>query len=188
MATRPRDREALVVNLVRALTENPRATMAELASMVGVSRATLFRYFPSRQSMIGAITQACADSTEAALGRARPREGHFEDALLRMIEEMLPVAEMCTYTSPCSHGGMLANEPAERAGEAHSMSLRTSLIALFRQWQHQGVLKPDLPAAWMVESLILLLRGAATLVRNGHVARHDAARNVFSLFCNGITK
>ncbi|MBP6019360.1 MAG: TetR family transcriptional regulator [Burkholderiaceae bacterium] len=179
-ATKSRDRETLLLNLVNALADQPRASMGQLASIVGISRATLCRHFPSRDAMMLAMSEAGITSAEQALARARPNEGNSQHAIKRLIEELLPIAELYAYVDHQMR--------ADEAVEARVQPLRTSLIALFQKWQESGELRVDLPAAWLVESMSALLRSAATMIRSGRLARRDAAQSVFDLLWQGMSK
>lgn len=179
-ATKSRIREELLVNLVNALADQPRASMGQLASMVGLSRATLCRHFPSRDAMMLAMSQASIDSAEQALARAHPHEGPAEQALKRLIEELLPLAELYAYINQEMY--------TDAAVEVRAQPLRESLTALFLQWQQSGELRLDMPAAWLVESMAALLRSAATMIRSGRLARRDAPRKVFNLLWQGMSK
>lgn len=179
-ATKSRDREELLLNLVNALADQPRASMGQLASMVGLSRATLCRHFPSRDTMVLAMSEAGITSAKLAITRARPNEGSPEQAINRLIEELLPIVELYTYVDQQGH--------ADEELEARVQPLRASLITLFQQWQGSGALRVDLPAAWLVESMSALLRSAATMIRSGRLARRDAAQSVFDLLWRGMSK
>lgn len=179
-AAKSRSREELLSSLVNALADQPRASMGQLAVAVGLSRATLCRHFPSRDAMVLAMTEAGISHAEHAFARARPHEGTAEHSIKRLIEEILPIAEFYVYVGQQIH----ANE----AKEARVQPLRTSLIALFQQWQSAGELRTDLPAAWLAESMSALLSSAATMIRTGRLARHDAAQCVFELLWRGISK
>lgn len=179
-ATKSRVREELLVNLVNALADRPRASMGQLASMVGLSRATLCRYFPSRDAMMLAMSEAGINSAEQAIARARPAEGPPEQAVKRLIEELLPIVELYAYVGQ--------QEDTDEEIETRVQPLRASLIALFQQWQGSGELRVDLPAAWLVESMSALLRSAATMIRSGRLARRDAAQSVFDLLWRGMSK
>ena len=175
--SRQRAQDGLLVSLVCALADRPRASMAQLAAMVGVSRATLCRHFPSRDNMMQVVSMTCIESAELAFARARPHEGSAEQAIQRLIEELLPIAELYAFL-----------DHADEAMEARVRPLRASFIALFQKWQNAGAVRVDLPAAWLVESLSALLRSAATMIRSGRLARNDAARSVFELLWRGIPK
>src|SRR3546814_4518140 len=178
--TKSRVREKLLVNLVNALADQPRASMGQLASMVGLSRATLCRHFPSRDTVMLAMSEESIASAEQALARARPNEGSAEQAVKRLIEEFLPIAEFYAYVHQQMH--------TDEAMDARAQPLRESLITLFQQWQGSGDLRVDLPAAWLVESMSALLSSAGAMIRSGRLARRDAAQSVFDLLWRGMSK
>lgn len=180
MSSRQRDQTEMLKQLANALADQPRASMEQLASMIGISRATLCRYFPSRESMMRALSEAGISSAEQALARARPQEGPVEDVLLRLVEEFLPIAELYACVDPELHG--------DEESDARLQPLRNSLIASFLQWQSSGALRVDLPAAWLVESMLALLCRAATMIRAGRLARQDATAAVFKLLWEGVSK
>jgi AcrR family transcriptional regulator len=175
--SKSRDHDPLLLNLVNALSDQPRASMGQLATMVGLSRATLCRHFPSRDTMIQTISEAAVTSAELAFARARPNEGAVEPAVRRLIEELLPIAELYAFA--------WRHEHADEALEARAQPLRESLISLFQQWQSAGELRVDLSAAWLVEAMSALLRSAAAMIRSGRLARHDAVQSVFGLLWHG---
>ncbi len=179
-ATKSRDRTTLLLNLVNALADQPRASMGQLAIMVGTSRATLCRHFPSRDAMMLAMSEAGIESAEQALARARPNQDNAQQALKRLIDELLPIAEFYAYVDHQMR--------ADEAVDVRVQPLRTSLITLFQQWQESGQLRVDLPAAWLVESMSALLRSATAMIRSGRLARQDAAQSIFDLLWQGMAK
>lgn len=178
--TKPRDRETLLISLVNAMADKPRASMGQLATMIGLSRATLCRHFSSRDIMMQAMAEASVASAEQAFARARLNEGSAKEAVTRLIEEFLPIAELYTYV----HQQMKNDE----AAEVRAQSLRTSLISQIQQWQGSGELRVDLSAAWLVESMICLLSNAGAMIRSGRLARHDAPQSVLNLLWHGMSK
>ena len=177
-ASKPRLREALLLRLVNALSDQPRATMGQLASQVGLSRATLCRYFASREAMMLEIFQEGVTCGEQAIERARLQDGPAEQAIMRLIQELLPIVEHYVYVERQIQLEDYANPRTE--------AVRLSLIDQFQHWQENGQLRMDVSAMWLCESLFTLLNKAATSIRMGRLARHDAPRNVFAVLWGGI--
>ena len=76
---------AILDAAVDALASDPEASMAEIARRAGVVRATIYVHFPTRESLIAAITdRAIAEATEA-LRAADPGHGEPADALARTL-------------------------------------------------------------------------------------------------------
>jgi len=173
-------RDNLLLALANALADEPRASMGQLAVMVGLSRATLCRHFPSRDAMMQALFDAGFASVEQAIERAQLHTGSADQAIRRMINELLPIVEL--YACVDQH------TQNDAAMEAKVQPLRASLILLFQDWQKAGELRVDLPAAWLLESTFALLRSAAVMIRSERLARHDAVDNVYALLWQGIAK
>src|SRR3546814_11987882 len=98
--------------------------------MVGLSRATLCRHFPARDTMMLAMSEESIASAEQALARARPNEVSAEQAVKRLIEEFLPIAEFYAYVHQQMH--------TDEAMDARAQPLRESLLTLFQQWHGSG--------------------------------------------------
>lgn len=177
-AAKPRPREELLLRLVSALADQPRASMGQLAGLVGLSRATLCRYFPSREAMMMEIFQEGVNSAEQAIERARLCDGRAQEAIQRLIQELLPIVDLYMYVE--------LQLQVEEYSTVRSEAVREALIEQFQQWQESGDLRRDLAASWLCESLFALLGKAARLIRAGRLARHDAPHNVFVLLWSGI--
>lgn len=177
-ASRPRLREELLLRLVNALSDQPRATMGQLATQVGLSRATLCRYFASREAMMLEIFQAGVNCAELAIERSRLREGPADQAIMRLIQELLPVVEHFAYVE--------RQIQVEDHSDPRTEAVRLSLIDQFQNWQERGELRLDISAMWLCESLFTLMNKAATSIRLGRLARQDAPRCVFAVLWGGI--
>lgn len=90
-------RDAIVAEAAKLFEESgyEGASMSELSKRLGGSKATLYRYFPSKESLLVAVVQAVATShlTEAVHGFTQDTRGVFDlkEALQRFGEKMLAV-------------------------------------------------------------------------------------------------
>lgn len=69
--------------------------MGQLATQVGLSRATLCCYFASREAMMLEIFQKGVSCAERAIERARLHKDRADQAIMRVIQELLPIVERC---------------------------------------------------------------------------------------------
>ena len=119
--------------------------MDEMAVAAGVSRATLFRRYPSRQALVDAAARAAAEAYVAALDVARPEEGPPDAALRRLIGALAPLG---------ARYGLLASQPLHRGLEAELLRLvhdsDERLRRLVLRGQEDGVFRVDLGAEWVV--------------------------------------
>ena len=86
-------REAIVREATRLFLEMgyERATMSELAQRVGGSKATLYGYFPSKEELFMAVTEATGEAhlAEAVADLQALPEVGVEAGLVRFAEKML---------------------------------------------------------------------------------------------------
>ena len=83
----------------RLLGEDPSVGMAEVAAAAGVSRATVYRHFPTREALIAAIQAQAIEQSEQALLACRLDEGSATEALRRLCTAWLDVAERYAFAS-----------------------------------------------------------------------------------------
>lgn len=79
-------------NATRLLALRPAASMEEIAASSGISRATLFRRFPSRAALVSALSERAIEAYIGAVELARPEDGPAPDALRRVLRELSRLA------------------------------------------------------------------------------------------------
>src|SRR3712207_4360249 len=80
--------DAVAAAAARHLALAPAASMQELAQAAGVSRATLFRRFPSRAVLVAELCEAAAEAFVRAVDEAAPEEGPAPQALERVVQAL----------------------------------------------------------------------------------------------------
>src|SRR5690606_23612981 len=129
------------------------ASLEKLACAVGVSRTTLSRKFATRDDMLNALSAQAVVECRSAMERSRLEEGSAEEVIWRIVDNMLPSAELYrVLESPeCE------DFPALEAWHP----VKQKLLEMHYLWQERGELRIDLPATWISESIFILMRGAA---------------------------
>ncbi len=174
------DRERTLHAIAGALCEQPRMSMEQLAQAIGVSRATLARMFPRRESLIAQLHACALDRAVRALDELRPEQGPVVDAIRRLVATVFPQAELHFFLYRI-----------ERYGGPHTSDddwapHENRIVRLFQRGQEDGVLRVDMPALWMVDTLSALLFAAAESVRAGRLARTEAPSMVCASLLDGI--
>lgn len=134
--------EQIVVAAVQVLGDDPAAPMERVADAAGAHRATLYRYFPTRDRLVGAVA-------ERALAEGR---GIVEDAT-RLPPGPEAVRQLAEATvSFGGRYGFLTGSPMITAAGPDPIGL----AALMARWQDGGLLQRSATAEWLAASFIAL--------------------------------
>lgn len=150
-ATRNRERVLdAAVELVRR--EGEKVPMAQIAEHAGVGVGTLYRHFPSREALLGALVHR---SFGLAVANARAAAAHPGSALdgVRLFF-LATLRDREQFVLPL-HGGPIVFTPATRELQAQ---VRTELRALLARGVAAGQLRPDLTPEDLIVATSLLSR------------------------------
>lgn len=174
------DQDRLLRAAAAFLGRRPNATQDEIASAIGISRATLHRYFAGRAALIEALEQLALSQVRTALNNARWREGPAAHALQRLVAACEPVSGYLTllYTHSQEFDiDELKQGWAEIDGEIRELFLRG---------QRDGEFRPDLTATWLTEAFYNLVAGAGWSIRSGRAAPRDFTEMITELLLRGV--
>jgi AcrR family transcriptional regulator len=167
----------------RLLAVRPAASMAEVADAAGVSRATLFRRFPSRAALVEELGRRAVLAYTAAVDAARPDEGRPADALRRLLGQLARLAP--GYA-------LLALQPLDELVEEDLLELAAAaddrVRHLVHRGQEAGQFRVDVPAEWVLSSVTWLVVAAADGVRLGRLAAKDIERLLGTTVLDGLRR
>ncbi|HEX5415201.1 MAG TPA: helix-turn-helix domain-containing protein [Chloroflexota bacterium] len=166
----------------RLLAVNPGAATQEIAEAAGISRASLHRYFPTRDALVEAIAALAVERVTAAMAAARLDEGPALDAIARLTEAILPVVHQFAFLAT------QAQLPGAESLREKDRAVDGALRRLFQRGQAEGALRADLTPAWLLHAYGWLLYAAAVATRQGDIAPREAARLVLSTFLRGAAR
>jgi AcrR family transcriptional regulator len=173
------DRERLLRAAAAFLGRRPDATQDEIAAAIGISRATLHRYFAGRAALVEALQQLALTQIRDALADARPQQGPATQALHRLVAACEPVSGFLTllYT----HSQQF-EAPEMEQGWAE---IDAEIKALFLRGQRDGEFRPDLTSTWLTEAFYSLIAGAGRSIRTGRAAPRDFTAMITGLLLEG---
>ena len=117
-----RNLHRIVEVAARMLGDDPHVGMAAVAEAADVSRATVYRHFPTREALMDAIrTQALAAGAQAIV-ECRLEEGGATEALRRLVEAWLDIARALRLR-PARRS---RRQPARRSGPRASAPRRSA--------------------------------------------------------------
>src|SRR5215211_5051754 len=121
------------------------ASMADVAAAAGMARATVYRYFPNREALLEALGRLAVDDVGERLQAARLQEVPVPDAFERAVRALVAVGDSFVVVSRESGRA----DPAE-----FERLVASPLRGLIVRAQSLGEVRSDLPASWLMESLI----------------------------------
>jgi AcrR family transcriptional regulator len=177
-----RTRRLLLDAATLVLSKDAGASLGEVASVAGVGRTTLHRYFHTREDLVRALVVDALDLVAHAIEDADPGNGPVIDALQRVADTVIPLGPSLRF---------LAADPAVYAAPE---LMRRWYVALepvadaVRRGQADGSIRPELPVTWVVDSFAGAILTAWDSVDEGRLARDDAPRLVLSTLLYGVAQ
>lgn len=175
-------RDRLLRSAADFLGRRPNATQDEIASAVGVSRATLHRHFAGRLALMAALEELAITEMSEVLTAVRLHEGSATDALRRLITACEPVSPYLALLYTQSQ----ELELADTLEVWHEID--TAITELFQRGQRDGEFRPELTAAWLTEVFYSIVGATAWSIRAGRAAARDFDRLIIDLLLNGVKK
>ncbi|MBV6850525.1 TetR/AcrR family transcriptional regulator [Xanthomonas euvesicatoria] len=176
------DDQRLIRLLAATLTRRPRSNLTELAAGAGISRATLYRFAPTRAAIVEKVTAEAWLRLQAAL----PDDALPDPmaSLRRMTHALVEDLDLVIYI--VNEMGM---EGAERGNTYYAApeweSFQAHLDAFFLHGQRRGVFGIEMPASWWRDFYLSCLFGAGWAVATGRLAQASVVRAVLTSFLEG---
>jgi AcrR family transcriptional regulator len=154
---------------VDALGEDPEASMSAIAHRAGVVRATVYVHFPTREALLGAVTERAFGEIAAVIASAEPERGEPADALARVVA--------ATWRTLGRYHSLVAINTGEHSHEelhqSHGAVLGT-LVPLIERGQADGAFRGDVPTGWHLAMVMALIHAGSGELRAGRVPPDDA--------------
>ena len=155
--------DSILDGALDALASDPDASMAEIARRAGVVRATIYVHFPTRETLIEAVTHRAISDVTAAIEAADPAHGEPADALRRVV------------TAAWRRLGRFHTlvEVNSRLPQADLHAMHRPVLAvlqhLVERGQHDGAFRADVPATWHLSMLLALVHAASGELSAGRI-------------------
>lgn len=169
-----RNREAILDAAVEVLERDPDASVDEIAEEAGVSRATLYRHFRTREDIVAALrdeaeARGAAFVAESLGPLLRDLDGL---SVLDLLDEML--WNMLTLES--RYRRLMVADP--RRGEEIVARFSEIAVATIRRGQERGQIVDDVPPLLLTRQLIAIALATLRAIDEGTAAPEDAAASL----------
>jgi TetR/AcrR family transcriptional regulator, mexCD-oprJ operon repressor len=153
------------------------ASMADVAAEAGVARATVYRYFPSRQVLLEELATVAVADASARLTAARIDQLPVADSVPRAVRALVDVGDPFV---------VLVREHTRGDPERFDAGVAAPLRELFARGQEDGDIRTDADAAWLTEFLIGVVM--SVLFASRTLGREDVIVLATSLFFDGARR
>lgn len=162
------------------LASKHNASLSEIAAHIGIGRATLQRYFPKREDLLREIAADAILKTNAASTHLHSQNLSIQEHLLQLFEVLIPLGDRYHFLS--SYPDLMQFEEIREGYEQQIHNLH----AFVHRLKEAKMVSLDVPNAWVVYTIDLLIWGAWTAVHEGAIARNDAARLAYRTLLQGV--
>jgi AcrR family transcriptional regulator len=168
---------AILEAAAHALSEHgSRANMADVAAAAGVSRATLYRYYPDREALLDALASHALADAAARLAGAGLERAPIEEAIERIVRALTAVGDR--------YAVLLREQVEADPGEIERL-VAAPMRAVFARGLESGLFRQDLPAEVLLELFGGALVAALKLIERGHFGVEEASAAAASVFLDG---
>jgi len=150
-----------------ALASDPEASMAEIARRASVVRATIYVHFPTRESLIEAVTERAIAEVTQTMAAAEPDRDDPAEALQRVLETAW--RELGRFHALV---GINMRQPQAELRRLHD-PLFALLQPLIERGQHANTFRSDVPATWHLAVLLALIHTASGELQANRLPREQ---------------
>jgi len=174
----------LLRSLCLALARHPRMTLQQLASHVGISKATLYRLASTREALLERLSahamQVGVQIFENAGLETKPALQALHDLTRALLEnrEFYAFALTHHWVSALDHGETLEHK---RQCEYYEHRME----AFFLRGQRAAVFRSDVPALWLAKSYNFLLYGVLDTEQRGELDAAQIEDLLLGMFLRG---
>lgn len=161
-------------------SKNSSASLDKIAKRAGVGRATLHRYFSSRDDLIEALAWAAMEELNQAVEEAVKDAQSYTEGLRLALTAIVPLSNRQLF---------LTNEPLDKSPKIAEAYLKDQheLMADIEKAKQEGAFSPEVPTKWIAECFEALTYAAWMMVKNGEATHKQAADLAWRTLTAGLS-
>jgi AcrR family transcriptional regulator len=152
------------------------SNMADVAAAAGVSRATLYRYYPDREALLQALAAQALADVATRLADAGLERAPVEEAIERIVRALIAVG---------NRYAVLVREQVKVDPVEAERLLGAPMRAVFERGIESGLFRQDLAAEVLLELFGGALNAAVKLTEKRQLGLEEASAATASVFLDG---
>ncbi|PHR60652.1 MAG: hypothetical protein COA43_05755 [Robiginitomaculum sp.] len=173
--------EAIIEAGFQIWSQNPRASLAEIALAAGVGRATLHRHFKGRDDLMHALATRSVEEIGHIANQAAKGAWSYTIAMEKVFYALVASGERHWF---------LMRGDVERFPDIKAQLEQQNIefMDVIRRAQKEGLFPVSCPIAWVMQSYDLMVYGAWQMVRDEHATSQQASKLAWHMFKAGLKK
>lgn len=164
-----RNKGAIVDAALACLSDNPGASMSEIARVAGVGRVTLYGHFADREELVGAVFARTMERADIELAAV-----DIEQDTWTSLRELVRSSWRVLYQFNSLMAAAEIYFSADQIRAHHDKPL-ARVMAVLEKGRGEGIFRTDQPLAWQAACFYAILHSAAAEIRAGRLKDVDAA-------------
>ena len=164
-----RSRTAILAAAITVLDERPDASLEQVAEAAQVTRQTVYAHFKSRDVLLNAVVDELTAGTLEEIDKLDLDHGPALEGVLRLVQVAWRMFELHP---------LLLHLPQTGTQDARHDPVTARFDRLIRRGQRAGDITRDLPAPWLVTTLIALGHAAGESVANNTLTPRTATKTL----------
>lgn len=163
----------------RLLSADPAVSLGDIAQYAGVGRATLHRYFPSRDDLIHALALRALEEMDVAAETEAEKARTHGEGLRLVLDALIPLGDRHGFLA---HFSLEDAPDIAREYKRQSDETREMIDAAKRE----GVFDTELPSAWIERMMDAVIITAWESIRAEELTPRQACDLAWTTLVTGL--
>lgn len=166
----------------RVLITTPSASMQVLAKEIGIGRATLYRYFYSREALIESLAMKALDAAEQASERAKLSACSYGEYFEHLLVELIDLGDQYYFSAL-----VFAFTENEAVLLRHKQQMH-KLYQAIEEAKKEDFFAENIPTRWIAHALDAMLYTCWKSINQQDLTAEVAKKLMLNTLLNGLNE